>query len=72
MHRFGQLLQTLISNKSQKKDMDPLAGDLVAEIAAHAADAVDLEEIEKKWWWKPLTKFFMIAPFIALGIYYFS
>ena len=33
---------------------------------------VDLEEIEKKWWWKPLTKFFMIAPFIALGIYYFS
>ena len=52
--------------------MDPLAGDLAVEIAAHAADAVDLEKIEKKWWWKPLTKFLMIAPFIALAVYYYS
>ena len=46
---------------------------LAAEaIAVSAADAVNLEKMEKKWWWKPLTKFLFISPFIALGIYYFS
>ena len=44
----------------------------VEMVAASAADAVNLEKVEKKWWWKPLTKFLVIAPFIALGIYYFS
>ncbi len=52
--------------------MDPFAGELVVEIAAHAADAVNLEKMERKWWWKPLTKLLFISPFIALGIYYFS
>ena len=52
--------------------MDPFAADLAEAIAASAADAVNLEKVEKKWWWKPLTKFLLIAPFIALGIYYFS
>ena len=50
--------------------MDPFAADLAEAIAASAADAVNLEKVEKKWWWKPLTKFLLIAPFIALGIYY--
>jgi len=45
----------------------------VAEmVAAHAADAINLEEVERKWWWKPLTKFLLIAPFIALAVYYYS
>ncbi len=57
---------------SQKIDMDPFAADLAEVIAASAADAVNLEKVEKKWWWKPLTKFLFISPFIALGIYYFS
>mgnify|MGYP001566660774 FL=1 len=41
-------------------------------VAASAADSINLEKVEKKWWWKPLTKFLFISPFIALGIYYFS
>jgi len=46
---------------------------IVAEsIAVGVADAVNLEKIEKKWWWTPLTKFLLISPFVALGIYYFS
>ena len=52
--------------------MDPFAGDLAEEIVASAADAVNLEKMEKKWWWKPLTKFIIIAPFIALAVYYYS
>jgi len=46
---------------------------LVAEtIAVGVADTINLEKMERKWWWKPLTKFLFISPFIALGIYYFS
>jgi hypothetical protein len=52
--------------------MDPFAGDLAEEIAAHVADAINLEEVERKWWWKPLTKFLLIAPFIVLTVYYYS
>jgi hypothetical protein len=44
----------------------------VESVVVSAADAVNFEKVEKKWWWKPLTKFLLIAPFIALGIYYFS
>ena len=55
-------------------DMPPYEGlGFAAEaIAVSAADAIDLEKVEKKWWWKPLTKLLFISPFIALGIYYFS
>ena len=73
MHYIRQTTgERLIFNKYQKKDMDPFAGDLAVEIAAHAADAINLEEVERKWWWKPLTKFLLIAPFIALAVYYYS
>jgi hypothetical protein len=47
-------------------------GLLAENIAASAADAVNLEKVEKKWWWKPLTKFLIITPFIALAVYYYS
>jgi hypothetical protein len=49
-----------------------LIGKSAETIVAGVADAVNLERVEKKWWWKPLTKFLFISPFIALGIYYFS
>ena len=51
--------------------MDPTA-EFAEMIAVSAADAVNLEKMERKWWWKPLTKLLFISPFIALGIYYFS
>ena len=47
-------------------------GLLAENIAASAADAINLEKVEKKWWWKPLTKFIIIIPFIALAVYYYS
>jgi len=47
-------------------------GHLAESIAAGAADAVNLEKVEKKWWWKPLTKLLIIAPFVALAVYYYS
>jgi hypothetical protein len=43
----------------------------VEMVAVSAADAINLEKVEKKWWWKPLTKFLFISPFIALLIYYY-
>jgi len=49
-----------------------LIGKSAETLVADVADAVNLERVEKKWWWKPLTKFLLISPFIALGIYYFS
>jgi len=45
---------------------------IVEALAEGVADAVNLEKMEKKWWWKPLTKFIIIAPFIALAVYYYS
>jgi hypothetical protein len=47
-------------------------GILAESIAASAADAVNLEKVEKKWWWKPLTKLLIVAPFVALAVYYYS
>ncbi len=54
-------------------DMPPHSGlGLTEAIVVSVADTINLEKIERKWWWKPLTKFLFISPFIALGIYYFS
>ena len=45
---------------------------IVEALAEGVADAINLETVEKKWWWKPLTKLLIITPFIALAVYYFS
>ena len=63
----------MIFDKYQQTSMPQSFGAEVAEmVAASAADAINLEKVEKKWWWKPLTKFLIIAPFIALAVYYYS
>jgi hypothetical protein len=75
MHYLQQTTgERLILNKYQRKSMPPheVMGLLAENIAASAADAVNLEKVEKKWWWKPLTKFLIITPFIALAVYYYS
>lgn len=75
MHYIHQTTgERLIFNKYQQKSMPPheAIGILAESIAAGAADAVNLEKVEKKWWWKPLTKLLIIAPFVALAVYYYS